>query len=126
MTATTKVANEYGWRVEKGTRENEQRFGKTLDEDVKIGVILALAPLQVQNHCHLYSHILRCCLITAEHKRIRPLVMLYPWISRCWVKCEKARKAKAKARKAKAAKTKRTKTRKAKAKVRTTSNRCIL
>ena len=27
-------------------REYEQRFGKTLDEDVKIGVILALAPLQ--------------------------------------------------------------------------------
>ena len=38
-------------------REYEQRFGKTLDEDVKIVVILALAPLQVQNHCQLNSHI---------------------------------------------------------------------
>ena len=57
-------------------------------------------------------------MITAEHKRIRPLVMLYPWISRCWVKEEKVRKAeatrnakakaKAKASKAKATKTKRT------------------
>ena len=40
-------------------REYEQRFGKTLDEDVKIGIILALSPLQVQNHCHLNSHILK-------------------------------------------------------------------
>ena len=40
-------------------REYEQRFGKTLDEDVKIGVILALAPSQVQNHCHLKFHILK-------------------------------------------------------------------
>ena len=39
-------------------RECEQRFGKTLDEDVKIGVILELAPPQVQNHSHLKSHIL--------------------------------------------------------------------
>ena len=46
-------------RWECDVREYEQRFGKTLDEDVKIGVILALAPLQVQNHCHLNSHILR-------------------------------------------------------------------
>ena len=30
-----------------------------LDEDVKIGVIFTLAPLQVQNHCHLKSHILK-------------------------------------------------------------------
>ena len=43
------------WNV----RECEQRFGKTLDEDVKIGVILALAPPQVQNHSHLKSHILK-------------------------------------------------------------------
>ena len=40
-------------------REYEQRCGKTLDVDVKIGVILALAALQVQDHCHLNSHILR-------------------------------------------------------------------
>ena len=46
-------------RSECDVRECEQRFGKTLDEDVKIGVILALVPLQVQNHCHLNSHILK-------------------------------------------------------------------
>ena len=33
-------------RWECDVREYEQRFGKTLDQDVKIGVILALAPLQ--------------------------------------------------------------------------------
>ena len=36
-------------------RDYEQGFGKTLDEDVKIGVTLALAPPQVRNHCHLNS-----------------------------------------------------------------------
>ena len=35
-------------RWECDVRKYEQRFGKTLNEDVKIGVILALAPLQVQ------------------------------------------------------------------------------
>ena len=40
-------------------REYEQRFGKNLDEDVKIGVILALAPPHVQNHSHLNFHILK-------------------------------------------------------------------
>ena len=40
-------------------RDYEQRFGKTLDEDVKISVILALAPSQVQNFCRLNSHILK-------------------------------------------------------------------
>ena len=44
-------------RCECDVKEYEQRFGKTLDEDVKIGV--------------------RCCSTAAEHKRIRPLVMLY-------------------------------------------------
>ena len=39
-------------------REYEQRFGNNLDEDVKIGVTLALALPQVQNHCHLNAHIL--------------------------------------------------------------------
>ena len=34
-------------------REHEQRFSKALDEDVKIGDILALAPSEVQTHCHL-------------------------------------------------------------------------
>ena len=46
-------------RWECDVRECEQRFGKTSDEDVKISVIPALAPLQVQNHCHLNSHILK-------------------------------------------------------------------
>ena len=46
-------------RCECDVREYDQRFGKTLDEDVKMGVILASAPLQVQNHCHLNSHIQR-------------------------------------------------------------------
>ena len=46
-------------RWECDVRQCEQRFGKTLDEDVKIGVPLALAPPQVQNHCHLNSHILK-------------------------------------------------------------------
>ena len=65
MTATTKVANEHGCstcysrnvpsRFYRGLkqssdgREYEQRFGKTLDEDVKIGVVLALAkPLPLE------------------------------------------------------------------------------
>ena len=67
MTATTKVANEYGMqyllqpkraesilqtteaveRWECDVRRIRKRCGKTSDEDVKIGVILALAPLQV-------------------------------------------------------------------------------
>ena len=46
-------------RWECDVRECEQRFGKTLDEDVKIGVILALARPQGQNHCHLNSDILK-------------------------------------------------------------------
>ena len=37
----------------------ERRFGKALDEDVKIGVILALAPSSAQNHCRLHQHILK-------------------------------------------------------------------
>ena len=45
-------------RWECDVREYEKRFGKTLNEDVKMGVILALAPPQVRNHCHLNSHIL--------------------------------------------------------------------
>ena len=39
--------------------EYQQRFSKKLDEDVKMGVILALAPPQVQNHCLFNSHILK-------------------------------------------------------------------
>ena len=67
------------WECDVG--EYEQRFGENLDEDVEIGVILALAPPQVQSCRHLNSHILksyaqegRCCSTTVEHKRIPPLV----------------------------------------------------
>ena len=81
-------------------REYEQRFGKTLDEDVKKSVILALAPSQVQNHCHWNSHILeiyaqvRTMLFdSCQEQSDTAAVMLYPWISRCWAKA-KARKAK--------------------------------
>ena len=35
---------------------HEQRFGKALDEEVKIDDILAVAPPSVQNHGHLNSH----------------------------------------------------------------------
>ena len=69
-----------------------------------------LVPPQVQNHCHMNSHLLKRYAQVAEHKRVRPLAMQYPWISRCWVKEEKARKAmatrmvKAKARKVKTTK----------------------
>ena len=124
-------------RWECDVREYEQRFGKTFDEDVKIGVILALAPLQVQNHCHLNSHILK------SYAQVRTMLFDYcraqadttagdavPIDLSMLGKGGKARnanatrkgkaKAKAKARKAKATKTKRTKTRNAKAKVRTT------
>ena len=41
------------------TGRNEERFGKALDEDFKIGVMLAPAPPPAQNHCHLNSHILK-------------------------------------------------------------------
>ena len=51
---TTEVVER--WECDVG--EYEQRFGKTLDKDVKIGIILALAPPQVQNCCHLNSNIL--------------------------------------------------------------------
>ena len=42
-------------------RDHEQRFGKVQDEDVKILVILALAPSRAQNHCHLNSHTVKSC-----------------------------------------------------------------
>ena len=45
-------------RWARDVREYEQMYGNVLDEDVKVGVVLALAPSQVQNHCHLNSHIL--------------------------------------------------------------------
>ena len=40
------------WKCD--VRENEQRFWKTLGEEV-----LALAPISVRNRCHLNSHILK-------------------------------------------------------------------
>ena len=43
------------WRCD--VREYELRFGNNLDEDIKIGVTPLALP-QVQNHCHLNSHIL--------------------------------------------------------------------
>ena len=46
-------------RSECDVKEHEQKFGKRVDEDVKISVIVALAPPQVQDHCHLNSHILK-------------------------------------------------------------------
>ena len=65
MTATTKVANEYGCST-CYSRNVPSRFYRRLKlsrdgnvEDVKTGVIFASAPPQVQNHCHLNSHILR-------------------------------------------------------------------
>ena len=48
-------------RWECDVREYEQRFGKVLDEDVKIGVILAPTPSQAQNRCHLNSHTVKSC-----------------------------------------------------------------
>ena len=58
-------------RWECDVREHEQRFGKLLDEDVMIGVILALVPSQVLNRFRLNSHTLdmseQCCLTIFEH-----------------------------------------------------------
>ena len=85
LNATTKVATENGYsscysrnvpsrfadRWECDVREYEQRFGKTLDENAKRGVILALAPLQVQNHCHLKSHILN------SYAQVRTMLLDY-------------------------------------------------
>ena len=58
-------------RWERDVRQYEQRFGKTLDEDVKIGTTLALAPPQVLNHCHLNSHILK------SHAHVRTMLFDY-------------------------------------------------
>ena len=48
-------------------REYEQKIGK----DVKVGVILALAPPSVQNHCHSNSHIL------TSSKQVRTMLFAY-------------------------------------------------
>ena len=37
-------------------RKYIEGFGKALNEDVRIGVIFALAPSSVRHHCHLNSH----------------------------------------------------------------------
>ena len=58
-------------RREFDVREPKPRFGKALDEDVKIGVILALAPPSVQNHCHLSSHIFK------SYAQVRTLICDY-------------------------------------------------
>ena len=58
-------------RWECDLREFEQTFGKTLDEDVGIAVILASALLQVQDHCHLNSHILR------SHAQVKTMLFAY-------------------------------------------------
>ena len=52
---TTETAEH--WECDVG--EDDLRFGKALDEDVKIGVTLALAPPSAQNNCHVHSHILK-------------------------------------------------------------------
>ena len=105
-------------------REYEQRFGKTLDEDVKIGVILALAPPQVQNQCHLNSHILRsyahvrtmlfdCCRAEADTAADDAVPMDLSMLGKGKrgkgnKKCK--RKGKSKGKKAKATKTRKAKT----------------
>ena len=43
-------------RWDSDVREYDLRLGNSLDEDGKLGVILALAPQSVQNHCRLNSH----------------------------------------------------------------------
>ena len=44
-------------RWECDVRENEWKFDRELDEDVKIDDIFALAPPSVLHQCHLTSHI---------------------------------------------------------------------
>ena len=125
-----------GWECDE--REHEQRSGNTLDVEVKIGVICALAPPQVQNHCHLNSHIQK------RYAPVRTVLFNYcrvtpcPWTARWWVRRQKARKAKAtrrakaQARKGKVKATRMRKTevtaRRAKAKAKTMPNAgyCLL
>ena len=92
-------------RWECDVRDYEQRFGKMLDEDVKIGVILALSARQVQNHCRLNSHILK------SYAQVRTMLFDH-WATRNV-------KARTKARKVKTTKMRRPKTRARKAKART-------
>ncbi len=46
---TVEAVERWGYDI----REYETKFNKQLDDDVKIGVILAMSPIAVQNHCHL-------------------------------------------------------------------------
>ena len=61
-------------RWECDMREYQRRYGKALDEDVKIGVIHR--PPSAPNHCHRSSHILkttrrsgRCSSTSVGHRR---------------------------------------------------------
>ena len=51
------VESEERWEYD--IREYEARFSKALDDDVKIGVILSLAPTAVQSRCHLSAPALK-------------------------------------------------------------------
>ena len=60
-------------RWECDVREYEQRFGKTLDEDVKIGVILALhaepLPLELaypESYAQVRMMLFDCCRVQAD------------------------------------------------------------
>ena len=82
---TTEAVERWEWDV----TDYEERFGKGLDENVNIGVILALALPSGSNHSHLNSHVLksysqgrRCCSKTVEHKPMSPLQTTYQWIYR--------------------------------------------
>ena len=48
-------------RWEYDIREYETKFNKEMDDDVKIGVILAMVPTAVQNHCSLNAPDLKTC-----------------------------------------------------------------
>ena len=61
--------------------ELEQSFDKMLDENVRIGVVLALEQFQEQNHCHLNSHTLK----SYEQVRTNAVRLLFSTDrSRCW------------------------------------------
>ena len=60
-------------RWECNIRGYETKFSKQLDDDVKIGVILAMSPIAVQSHCHLSAPDLKTYgavrLVVMEHCR---------------------------------------------------------
>ena len=60
-------------------KKKEQRFGKPLNEDVKMGVVLALAQPEVQKDSHIpESHTLvkKCFSTVTQHKWMQALVRL--------------------------------------------------